>query len=192
MLYTFNYPDQVARLTGRRGGRVFVTEDFLRQTHEKLIERVSRQDRFLIHTWRVPESIEVVWDLLCGSAERFFSLLPIHDTTSLKGASLEVIGSRFVVHWDARKNGVVDRLAEVIHYFPLRRVCVSDIEIADQSVTGIWQRIYGVELAQTPTGAGTEITISTHALHIFSSFEMFVTNHRYHQVERRLGNLRGR
>ncbi len=149
MNYTYKYPNEVRDINGRSFGHVTINEEFLSQTHNELINRLGAPDKTIAVQIEVNAPKEKVWEVAAGSVTNFYSHQPIFAGLTHINSLGSDEGGRFIIHRVI--NGVIfDRIGEVMMNMPLSQFTVSDIEIADPSVSGFFPSLYSVKLEDHP------------------------------------------
>lgn len=152
MNYTYDYPQRVRAIHGRRRGAIALNEEHIAQTHGELVERLDHPRRTITVQAVVEATPQRVW-AVTGSAARLFSHQPrFAGLSSLPGLFRGVEGSRFVIH-RAHDGRVFDRIGEVMFCIENAQLTVSDIEIADPSVSGHFPSLYTMRLEEDPDDA---------------------------------------
>ena len=149
MNYTYKYPSKIQSINGRRFGHINIAEDHLNQTHNELLSRLDVPEKTIAVQVEVNAPKEKVWETAAGTVTRFYSHHPIFaGLTHLNSLGSEE-GGRFVVH--RAINGVIfDRIGEVLINIPNSQFTVSDVEIADPSVSGVFPQLYTVKVEEHP------------------------------------------
>lgn len=144
MKYTYEYPKRVQSINGLRRGALRLNDEHIAQTHSELMNRLDDPRRTVTVQATVDATTATVW-AIAGSPERLFSHQPRFAalTTIEPGATSE--GSRFVIHrmHDGR---VYDRAGEVLVSIPQFQLSVSDIDVADASVSGHFPSMFTVRV----------------------------------------------
>jgi hypothetical protein len=163
MNYTYKYPAKVQNINGRRYGHINIPEDHLAQTHNELMNRLDVPEKTIAVQIEINAPKDKVWDIAAGSVTRFFSHHPIYaGLTHLNSLGSEE-GGRFIVH--RAINGVIfDRIGEVLVNMPLSQFTVSDIEIADPSVSGFFPSLYSVKLEEHPDDPHKTLVLLTYTM----------------------------
>jgi hypothetical protein len=148
------------------------------QTHDELLQRLDIPYTTLTVRFDLQASRRRVWQLAAGSISRFFS----HDrafagVTPLKGRGMAE-GDRFVIHREIR-GGILDRIGETLISLPMAHLTVSDIEIADPSVSGFFPALHTISLEESATvWKGTRVTLSTTTLGVSAPGEIDALLHQ--------------
>jgi hypothetical protein len=163
MNYTYRYPTKVQSINGRRFGHIDVAEEHLAQTHNELMNRLDVPEKTIAVQVEVNAPKEKVWEVAAGSVTRFFSHHPIFAGLTYLNSLGSQEGGRFVVHRTI--NGCIfDRIGEVLVNMELSQFTVSDIEIADPSVSGFFPSLYTVKLEEHPESSDKTIVLLTYTM----------------------------
>jgi hypothetical protein len=163
MQYTYKYPNRLQSISGRRYGRISVAEDHLAQTHEELMSRLGAPDKTIAVQVEVNAPKEKVWEVAAGSISKFFSHHPVFAGLTQLNSLGSDEGGRFIVH-RAINGCIFDRIGEVLVSMPLSQYTVSDIEIADPSVSGFFPSLYTFRLEDHPEDADKTIVLLTYTM----------------------------
>ncbi len=163
MQYTYKYPNKVQSVNGRRFGRISISEDHLTETHNELMNRLGSPDKTIAVQVEVEASRERVWEVAAGSVAGFFSHHPVFaGLTQLNSLESEE-GGRYVIHRTI--NGCIfDRIGEVMVKIPRSQLTVSDVEIADASVSGFFPSLYTVKCQEHPEDPKKTVVLLTYTM----------------------------
>src|SRR2546423_340008 len=135
MQYTFRYPAEASRLTGRRNDCIVINDGHLEQTHEELLNRLGNPDKGDELVVEIDAPLEHIWLLAAGSVSRFFSHQPgFLGLTQLNSLDSDE-GGRYIIH-RIIKGVVCNRIGEVLINMERFQLTLSDIDIIDSSVGG--------------------------------------------------------
>lgn len=151
MQYTYEYPWRVKAIHGRRRGGFALNEEHIAQTHGELIDRLDGPRGTITVQATVDASCELVWSVT-GSPTRLFSHQPRYaGLTSLATLPMPLTteGDRFVIH-RAHDGHVFDRIGEVLVCLQHSQLSVSDLDIADPSVSGQFPSLFTLRLEGDP------------------------------------------
>jgi len=163
MNYTYRYPTKIQSINGRRHGHIDINEEFLNQTHTELLARLDVPEKTIAVQVEVEASPERVWQIAAESVEAFFSHHPILAGLSPLNSLGSREGARFVIHRVI--NGCIfDRVGEVLVHIPGSQLTVSDIEIADTSVSGFFPSLYTIKLEAHPEDPDKTIVLLTYTM----------------------------
>jgi hypothetical protein len=163
MNYTYKYPSKVQSINGRRFGHIDIPEDHLAQTHNELMNRLGVPEKTIAVQVEINAPREKVWEIAAGTAAKFFSHHPIFAGLTYLNSLGSDEGGRFIVH--RAINGVIfDRLGEVLINMPGSQFTVSDIEIADPSVSGFFPSLYTVKVEDHPDDPEKTIALLTYTM----------------------------
>ncbi|HVK38102.1 MAG TPA: hypothetical protein VNA88_06200 [Candidatus Kapabacteria bacterium] len=163
MQYTYKYPNRLQSISGRRYGRISVAEDHLSQTHEELMSRLGAPDKTIAVQVEVNATKEKVWEIAAGSISRFFSHHPVFAGLTQLNSLGSDEGGRFIVH-RAINGCIFDRIGEILVSMPLSQYTVSDVEIADTSVSGFFPSLYTMRLEDHPEDSSKTIVLLTYTM----------------------------
>ena len=149
MDYTYKYPVNVSEVNGRRFGHITVPDEFLSQTHEELMKRLGAPNKTIAVQIEVQASKEKIWEVAAGSVDAFYSHQPVYAGLSPINSLDSEEGGRYVIH-RIIDGQVLDRVGEVMLNMPLAQFTVSDIDIADVSVSGFFPSLYSINLEDHP------------------------------------------
>lgn len=149
MDYTYKYPMNVSEINGRRFGHITVPDAFLAQTHEELMQRLGTPNKTIAVQIEVHAPKEKIWDMAAGSVDAFYSHQPVYAGLSPVNSLDSDEGGRHVIH-RIIDGHVLDRIGEVMINMPLAQFTVSDIDIADVSVSGFFPSLYSINLEDHP------------------------------------------
>lgn len=145
MEYTYKYPYRVQSLSGRRSGRININEGHLAQVHEELMNRIDTPAHTIAVRVEIAARPETIWQIATGSAGAFFAHHPGFAGLTHVNSLGSDEGGRYVIH-RAGRHGVVDRMGEVLVNLSNSQLTVSDIDIADPSVSGFFQALYSMRI----------------------------------------------
>jgi hypothetical protein len=148
MKYTFDYPQRARAISGRRGDTFMLNMDHLAQTHDELMDRIDDPNRTVMVQASVDATSERVW-AVAGSPARLFSHQPRFAGLSSLDMSGILEGGRYVIH-RVHEDVVFNRVGEVLIYMPGFQLTVSDIDIADTSVSGKFPSLFTVRVEEDP------------------------------------------
>lgn len=163
MDYTYRYPDNVSEVNGRRFGHIAVPGAFLAQTQEELVKRLGVPGKTIAIQIEVNATRELVWQVAASSVDTFFSHQPVYAGLSTVNALGSDEGGRFVTH-RIMDGGVLDRLGEVMINLEPVQMTVSDIDIADVSVSGFFPSLYSVNLEDHPDDPDRTIVLVSYTM----------------------------
>ncbi|MBS1912201.1 MAG: hypothetical protein JST22_09460 [Bacteroidetes bacterium] len=163
MNYTYRYPARVQHINGRRYGHVHISEADLNQTHTELLDRLDVPEKTIAVQVEVNAPKEKVWEIAASSVAKFFSHHPIFAGLTYLGPLMSGEGGRYVIHRTI--NGCIfDRMGEVLINMPYSQFTVSDVEIADPSVSGFFPSLYTVKLEDHPDDREKTIVLLTYTM----------------------------
>lgn len=151
MLYTYEYPQCVRAIHGRRRGTFMLNSGHIAQTHDELVERLDEPGRTVCVQATVDANVARVWSVT-GTPARLFSHQPRFAGLTQVGLLDDGEGGRYVIH-RAHDGHVYDRVGEVIVNMQGYQLTVSDIDIADPSVSGHFPSLFTVRLEEDPEDA---------------------------------------
>lgn len=163
MNYTYKYPTRVQSISGRRYGHISVQEEHLAQTHNELVSRLGAPEKTIAVQVEVEAPKTRVWELAAGSVSRFFSHHPVFAGLTMLNSLGSDEGGRFVLH-RAINGCIFDRFGEVVVHMPESQFTVSDIEIADPSVSGFFPSLYTLKVQEHPEDAEKCIVLLTYTM----------------------------
>ncbi len=163
MDYTYRYPDNVSEVNGRRFGHIAVPGAFLAQTQEELVKRLGVPGKTIAIQIEVNATRELVWQVAASSVDTFFSHQPVYAGLSTVNALGSDEGGRFVTH-RIMDGGVLDRLGEVMINLEPVQMTVSDIDIADVSISGFFPSLYSVNLEDHPDDPDRTIVLVSYTM----------------------------
>lgn len=141
MQYTYKYPSKVRSINGRQFGQINLNEDHLTETHNELMNRLGAPDKTIAVQVEVEASRDRVWDVAAESIAKFFSHHPVFAGLTPINLLDSEEGGRYVLH-RAINGAIFDRIGEVLVRIPMSQLTVSDVEIADASVSGFFPSLY--------------------------------------------------
>ncbi len=163
MNYTYRYPTKIQSINGRRFGHININEEFLNQTHTELLSRLDVPEKTIAVQVEVESPRDRVWEIAAASVEAFFSHHPILAGLSPLNSLGSDEGGRFVIHRVI--NGCIfDRIGEVLVHIPGSQMTVSDIEIADTSVSGFFPSLYTIKVEEHPEDPEKTIVLLTYTM----------------------------
>ena len=163
MQYTYKYPSRVQSISGRRYGHISIPEDYLAQTHEEMMNRLGAPDKTIAVQVEIEAPKEKVWEIAASSVSRFFSHHPVFAGLTQLNSLQSEEGGRFIIH--RAINGVIfDRIGEVLVNMPLSQFTVSDVEIADPSVSGFFPSLYTIKLQEHPDDPEKTVALLTYTM----------------------------
>lgn len=148
MKYRYEYPQRVRAIHGRDRGCFAIDEEHIGETHAELLSRLDEPRRTVTVQASVDASPERVW-AITGSPARLFAHQPRFAGLTPVGLIASGEGSRYVVH-RAHEGRVFDRVGEVLIEIPGYQLTVSDIDIADPSVSGHFPSLFTVRVEEDP------------------------------------------
>jgi hypothetical protein len=163
MNYTYKYPTKIQSINGRRFGHINIAEEFLTQTHNELMSRLDVPEKTIAVQVEVNAPKERVWEVAAGSVTRFYSHHPIFAGLTHLNFLKSEEGGRFIVH-RAINGCIFDRVGEVLINIPNAQFTVSDVEIADPSVSGFFPSLYTVKLEDHPDDPEKTIVLLTYTM----------------------------
>ena len=163
MNYTYKYPTKIQSINGRRFGHINIAEEFLSQTHNELMSRLDVPEKTIAVQVEVNAPKERVWEVAAGSVTRFYSHHPIFAGLTHLSILKSDEGGRFIVH-RAINGCIFDRVGEVLINIPNAQFTVSDVEIADPSVSGFFPSLYTVKLEDHPDDPEKTIVLLTYTM----------------------------
>lgn len=145
MDYSYENPQRVRSINGHRRGAFRLNDEHIAQTHSELMDRLDDPRRSVTVQTTVDATPELVW-AVAGSPEQLLSHQPRFAALTELGLLSSDEGARFVIHrmHDGR---VYDRVGEVLVNIPGYQLTVSDIDIADPSVSGRYPSLFTVRVA---------------------------------------------
>ncbi len=149
MEYTYKYPANVREVNGRRFGHIVVPDEFLSQTQEELVKRLGAPGKTIAVQIEVNASKEYIWEVAASSADVFFSHQPVYAGLSPINSLGSEEGGRYIIH-RVIDGTVSDRMGEVIINMPLAQFTVSDIDVADVSVAGLFPSLFSMNIEDHP------------------------------------------
>lgn len=163
MNYTYKYPTKVRSINGRRYGHIHIPEEHLNQTHNELLDRLDVPEKTIAVQVEINAPTEKVWEIAAGSVATFFSHHPIFaGLTHLNELGAQE-GGRYVIHRTIN-SCIFDRIGEVLINIPGSQFTVSDVEIADASVSGFFPSLYTVKLDQHPDDPNKTIALLSYTM----------------------------
>jgi hypothetical protein len=144
-------------MSGRRYGHISISEEHLAQTHQELMNRIDDPTKTIAVRVEIDAPLETVWGVAAESVSRFFSHHPNYAGFTYINLLGSDEGGRYVIH-RASNSGVIDRTGEILVQLPLSQLTVSDIDIADPSVSGFFQALYTIRVEPHPENA--EMTVA--------------------------------
>jgi hypothetical protein len=149
MKYTYVYPERVSAIHGRGRGAFMLDEEHIAQTHGELLNRLDEPRGTVTVQATVDATLERVWSVT-GSPARLYSHQPrFAGLTTLRGSFGASEGGRYVIH-RAHEGRVFDRVGEVLLNMECSQLTVSDIDIADPSVSGHFPSLFTIRLEEDP------------------------------------------
>lgn len=145
MLYKFKYPEVVSNINSINNGIVEINMDYISDTHSTLLNFLNRPEKQISVIIDVDAPIEVIWGIAGGDIAKFFFHQPAVIGVSEVSTFGSDEGARFVVHRNIN-GGILDRFGEVITNIENSEMIVSDIDIADQTISGMFPCFYGITL----------------------------------------------
>jgi len=146
MKYTYEYPTQIRSIHGRRRGIVLLNDEHIEQTHGELMMRLDDPRRTVTVQTTVGATTERVW-AVAGSPARLFSHQPRFSALTMLGNFGESEGGRFVIH-RTHEGRVYDRAGEILVNIPGFQLTVSDVDVADPSVSGHFPSLFTVRVEE--------------------------------------------
>lgn len=163
MNYTYRYPTKVQTINGRRYGHIHIAEEHLNQTHNELLDRLDVPEKTIAVQVEVNAPKHLVWEMAASSVTAFFAHHPIFAGLTHLNALKSDEGGRFVIHRTI--NGCIfDRIGEVLINIPYSQFTVSDVEIADPSVSGFFPSLYTIKLDDHPDDPNRTIVLLTYTM----------------------------
>ena len=163
MNYTYRYPTKIQSINGRRHGHIALNEEFLNQTHNELLARLDVPEKTIAVQVEVNSPSDRVWEIAASTVEKFFSHHPILAGLSPLNSLGSEEGGRFIIHRVI--NGCIfDRLGEVLVHIPGSQMTVSDVEIADTSVSGFFPSLYTIKVEPHPEDPEKTIVLLTYTM----------------------------
>lgn len=163
MEYTYKYPSKVQDINGRRYGQISVNEEHMTQTLNELMNRLDIPEKTIAVQVEINASREKIWEIAGGTVAKFFTHHPIFAGLSYLNSFGSDEGGRFIIH--RVMNGVVfDRIGEVMVNMPLAEFTVSDLEIADPSLSGFFPSLYTMKLNDHPDDPSKTIVLLTYTM----------------------------
>lgn len=163
MNYTYKYPSKIQNINGRRFGHINISEEYLTQTHNELLSRLDVPEKTIAVQVEVNAPKEKVWDASVGSVTKFFSHHPIFAGLTHLNSFKSEEGGRFVIH-RAINGCIFDRIGEVLVNIPNSQFTVSDVEIADPSVSGFFPSLYTIKVEDHPDDPEKTIVLLTYTM----------------------------
>lgn len=163
MNYTYRYPSKVQSINGRRFGRINVTEDHLTETHNELMNRLGSPEKTIAVQVEIDAPTDKVWKVAAGSVTKFYAHHPVFAGLTQLNTLGSDEGGRFVVH-RAINGCIFDRIGEVLISIPESQFTVSDVEIADASVSGFFPSLYTVKFQEHPENSKKTIVLLTYTM----------------------------
>ena len=163
MEYTYKYPANVREVNGRRFGHITVPDEFLSQTQEELVKRLGVPGKTIAVQIEVNASKDHIWEVAASSAEVFFSHQPVYAGLSPINSLGSEEGGRYIIH-RVIDGTVSDRMGEVIINMPLSQFTVSDIDIADVSVAGLFPSLFSISLEDHPDDPDKTLVVLSYTL----------------------------
>ncbi len=163
MNYTYKYPSKIQSINGRRYGHINIAEDYLSQTHDELLSRLDVPEKTIAVQVEVNAPKEKVWESSAGSVTRFFSQHPIFAGLTHLNSFKSEEGGRFIIH-RAINGCIFDRIGEVLVNIPNSQFTVSDVEIADPSVSGFFPSLFTIKVEDHPDDSNKTIVLLTYTM----------------------------
>ncbi len=163
MNYTYKYPTKIQSINGRRFGHINIAEEYLNQTHNELLSRLDVPEKTIAVQVEVDANTEQVWEIAASSVSKFFSHHPIFAGLSHLNSFGSEEGGRFVIH-RAINGCIFDRMGEVLVNIPGSHFTVSDVEIADASVSGFFPSLYTIKVEEHPDDPDKTIVLLTYTM----------------------------
>jgi hypothetical protein len=163
MNYTYKYPTKIQSINGRRFGHINIAEDYLAQTHNELMNRLDVPEKTIAVQVEVNAPKEKVWATAASSVSKFFSHHPIFAGLTHLNSLKSDEGGRYVIH-RAINGCIFDRIGEVLINIPNAQFTVSDVEIADPSVSGFFPSLYTVKVEDHPDDPQKTIVLLTYTM----------------------------
>lgn len=163
MEYTYKYPANVREVNGRRFGHITVPDEFLSQTQEELVKRLGVPGKTIAVQIEVNASKDHIWDVAASSVEAFFSHQPVYAGLSPINSLGSEEGGRYIIH-RVIDGTVSDRMGEVIINMHLSQFTVSDIDIADASVAGLFPSLFSISLEDHPDDPDKTLVVLSYTL----------------------------
>jgi len=163
MNYTYKYPTKIQSINGRRYGHINIAEDYLAQTHNELMNRLDVPEKTIAVQVEVNAPKEKVWITAASSVAKFFSHHPIFAGLTHLNSLKSDEGGRYVIH-RAINGCIFDRIGEVLVNMPNSQFTVSDVEIADPSVSGFFPSLYTVKVEDHPDDSQKTIVLLTYTM----------------------------
>jgi hypothetical protein len=146
MKYSFDYPQTVRELNGRRRGSFMLNEEHIAQTHAELMSRLDDSRRTITVQTTVDATAERVW-AVTGSPERLFSHQPRFAGLTSYGLLTGREGGHYVIH-RVHDGKVYNRIGEILVDLAGFQLTVSDIDIDDPTVSGKFPSLFTVRVEE--------------------------------------------
>jgi hypothetical protein len=184
MNYTYKYPDRVQVISGRRCGHISISEEHLAQTHEELMNRIDDPDKMIAVRVEINADPQTVWNVAARTVRQFFSHHPRFAGLTYINSLGSDEGGRYVVHHTVH-GGIIDRTGEVLINIPWRQLTASNVDIADPSVSGLFQSLYSIKLYESPDDPSmTEAFLSYTMLSVAPAWVLGALVHTANNIKR--------
>jgi hypothetical protein len=163
MNYTYRYPGSIQIRLGRRYGQVEVTEEYLAETHDLLMDRIDHPMKTLSISLEIEATAERIWDVATSSINTFYGFQPgvagVVDLNELGSQE----GGRHVVY-RTKEGKYTARIGEVLVNLPYAQMVVSDIDATDTSVGGSFPGLFSIRIEESDMIGRTTVHLSHTAL----------------------------
>lgn len=163
MNYTYKYPSKVQDISGRRYGHITINDEHMSQTLNELMSRLGMPEKTIAVQVEVNASRERIWEIAASSVAQFFSHHPVFAGLSYLNSLGSEEGGRYIIH-RAINGCIFDRVGEVMVNMPLSQFTVSDLEIADPSVSGFFPSLNTIKLLDHPTDREKTVVLLTYTM----------------------------